>query len=477
MFQHGKAKEKRKEINEEERAQIEKQLNTITTINKDILKKRNSSNIEEKYDKKNLDYLYKASKLMTDSTTIWNYRKETILHMKEKISELEYYTFLQEEVKKVTGLTLGNPKSYVLWNHREWTLLQAVDYEVKNDIFNKSLLMQDLELCNMFLTKDDRNFHCWNYRLNIVLQINKFFNKHFDELLANELKYSIKMIKDSCSNFSAWHYRAKLIAIYFNKSNISWDSKEAIEYFSVDFDYLVKAIYTDPRDQSPWNYHYWLMTSFTPIMTKLVNFDSKSNILTLTLTDVVYADRVFNPAILLESNLNCLSKVISIDLNKYFELNLDSVYISYSENYDLLSILDGLVNEETNVKKLSFTKNNQRLPDIRITKNSHQVISINVTNKLHIWQSDLISRELSFVNKLIKESEGFLEFAKHRKIQLLSITLLVKKYNEKEFCEMNIQNEDDEYISLKKEISDLYNDLIENSKRCSNMFASFSKNL
>ena len=45
MFQHGKAKEKWKELNDEEKAHIEKQLNTITTINKDILKKRESDRL------------------------------------------------------------------------------------------------------------------------------------------------------------------------------------------------------------------------------------------------------------------------------------------------------------------------------------------------------------------------------------------------------------------------------------------------
>ena len=33
-----------------------------------------------------------------------------------------------------------------------------------------------------------------------------------------------------------------------------------------DLELLKKAMYTDPKDQSPWNYHYWIINNFSPMI-------------------------------------------------------------------------------------------------------------------------------------------------------------------------------------------------------------------
>lgn len=52
------------------------------------------------------------------------------------------------------------------------------------------------------LMKDDRNFHVWNYRfwaLNL---------KGYDE---KELDFLKTKIENNCHNFSAYHYREKVL--------------------------------------------------------------------------------------------------------------------------------------------------------------------------------------------------------------------------------------------------------------------------
>ena len=72
------------------------------------------------------------------------------------------------------------------------------------------------------------------------------------------------MIKKNCSNFSAWHYRSKLIPLYFFTNNIQWNTEEALSYLETDLDLIITAMFTDPKDQSPWNYHLWIVNSITP---------------------------------------------------------------------------------------------------------------------------------------------------------------------------------------------------------------------
>lgn len=118
MFQHGKQKSEKRELTKEEQEKIDISLKKIKDINADILKKRRNPNLQERYNRKNLEYLLKASVMMTDSTTIWNYRKEIITDIKAKESESEFYDFLVKEIKDISGIMLQNPKSYVLWHHR-----------------------------------------------------------------------------------------------------------------------------------------------------------------------------------------------------------------------------------------------------------------------------------------------------------------------------------------------------------------------
>lgn len=59
------------------------------------------------------------------------------------------------------------------------------------------------------LSMDERNFHAWNYRIWLVRDVLKY-NK---TLVEKELEYLKSKIEDNFSNFSAFHFRSKHLAV------------------------------------------------------------------------------------------------------------------------------------------------------------------------------------------------------------------------------------------------------------------------
>ena len=78
--------------------------------------------------------------------------------------------------------------------------------------------------------------------------------------VASEIRFTYDKICQNFSNYSAWHYRSKLI-----------DTAELLD----DFEMIKNAVYTEPKDQSAWLYHRWLTeVSSTPdlIPTRVIVF-------------------------------------------------------------------------------------------------------------------------------------------------------------------------------------------------------------
>ncbi len=113
MFHSNKKKEK-KILTEEEQKKIEEKLEKVKAIQNRIIKMRKNNET----DIKNLDFILKAGILMPDFSTMWNYRKELILHQRTVLSDQEFYDFVIKEVENIFKIMMQNPKSYVLWYHR-----------------------------------------------------------------------------------------------------------------------------------------------------------------------------------------------------------------------------------------------------------------------------------------------------------------------------------------------------------------------
>lgn len=72
-----------------------------------------------------------------------------------------------------------------------------------------------------------------------------------------------KIIRKNFSNYSAWHYRGKLMPRLYERQVSRYVLP--LERILSDLEMLKHAFFTDPNDQSPWNYHEWLISLVTPI--------------------------------------------------------------------------------------------------------------------------------------------------------------------------------------------------------------------
>lgn len=195
----------------------------------------------------------------------------TIQKLKEQI--YSEHVIIKQLLKKF-------PKSYELWFHKIW----LIKFALKNGIMNIDSLLEELEFCKKSFSLDDRNYHCWHYRSYILSCIQMYFNgclkndylenecvkqettmhelytinnSHEKENTTVERKVSSfdvfeenynlsnKLIEKNFSNFSAWFLRYSLTESFINV-------KEELE--------LIKnAMYTDPYDQSVWQYYNWIL--------------------------------------------------------------------------------------------------------------------------------------------------------------------------------------------------------------------------
>ncbi|CAL5428128.1 unnamed protein product [Camellia sinensis] len=139
--------------------------------------------------------------------TTWNYKKFAVEHI---LSHSEITTEIDpDSIKSIYSedsterAFAKNYTSYGAWYHRKWVLSKR-----------HSSVDQELQLLGVFLKKDSRNFHAWNYR-SVILS----------HLLEKRAQGSF--------------------------------SKE--EVLTEEYDLVHQALFTDPDDQSGWFYHLWLL--------------------------------------------------------------------------------------------------------------------------------------------------------------------------------------------------------------------------
>jgi len=72
---------------------------------------------------------------------------------------------------------------------------------------------------------------------------------------------ALGLIEKNFSNYSAWHYRCKLMPIQVERGGLLPNTLYVVPFSSMeaDFEMLKHAYFTDPKDQSPWNHHAWLL--------------------------------------------------------------------------------------------------------------------------------------------------------------------------------------------------------------------------
>jgi len=173
--------------------------------------------------------------LSADCYSIWNCRKQILVHLDVSNPETKSDRD-KDELKWLESLLVLHPKSYWVWFHRKWLTARIPDMDWE----------KELALCTRALDMDQRNFHCWNYRRFVATQANATFR--------NELDYTTSKIEQNFSNYSAWHQRSYLLQKLYED-----DPGSLIQALNEELDLVQNAFYTSPEDQSTWFYHRWLM--------------------------------------------------------------------------------------------------------------------------------------------------------------------------------------------------------------------------
>ncbi|PIK43719.1 putative geranylgeranyl transferase type-2 subunit alpha [Apostichopus japonicus] len=235
-FKHGRVKVKTTaQQQEEKRKEREKKLKAYTGATAIIFKKR----AEKQYDQEGLKIAEEILRSNPDFYSLWNFRREVFVSFREQRPKEELQELFMYELNFLEGCLGVNHKSYGTWHHREWVLnnMPAPDWK------------REVQLCNLFLQYDERNFHCWDFR--------RFVISKAKVSAQDELRFTTEKINTNFSNYSSWHYRSKLLPLLY-PDQIHPD-RPTEETLLQEYELVQNAFFTDPNDQSGWFYHRWLL--------------------------------------------------------------------------------------------------------------------------------------------------------------------------------------------------------------------------
>jgi geranylgeranyl transferase type-2 subunit alpha len=205
--------------------------------------------------------------------SIWNYRRLILLnhfayeaavptaeddatnfhnnHLSKNTSDV-----ITSDLQFIVPLLIQFPKCYWIWNYRQWLLEQGEDQLPKE--VARRLWQEELGLVGKMLTRDERNFHGWSYRRHIVAQLERLGEAGEKSLVEQEFAYTTAMTRKALQNFSALHYRCKLIPKLLGERQA--DGLARRKMLEDEFDEMQNAL-IDPFNQSAWFYHQCLMST------------------------------------------------------------------------------------------------------------------------------------------------------------------------------------------------------------------------
>lgn len=253
---HGRVKIKSTAQQEEEkRKEREKKLKIYVAARDACFSKRK----EGIWDDEALQLTQQLLSSNPDFATLWNYRREILMHLETVRDENEVQKIYEAELSFLESCLKVNPKSYGSWHHRGWVSarLPRPDWA------------RELSLCDRCLSLDDRNFHCWDYRRMVV--------KASGVPVDQELAFTDRLIGSNFSNYSSWHYRSTLLPLLHPESPEppsprrehpqsspppspqTHSHRVCEEQLLKEYELVQNAFFTDPNDQSAWFYYRWLL--------------------------------------------------------------------------------------------------------------------------------------------------------------------------------------------------------------------------
>ncbi|XP_063376371.1 geranylgeranyl transferase type-2 subunit alpha [Cydia fagiglandana] len=244
---HGRVKVR---TSEEEKARKEKERQEKLKVFKHAMQKIQFKRKQNELDKELLDLTGKVLTSNPDVYTLWNIRREIIIQFRQN-GECEDLSKQYDDELQLTEYCLKiNPKSYCAWHQREWVLTTRSDPDWQ----------RELDVCNKYLKFDERNFHTWDYRRFVVSQCKPSLKEEFD--------FTTEKIHDNFSNYSAWHYRSKMLVELYP----DLEGGRPIEdgHHKHELKLVQSAAFTDPDDTSAWFYQRWLLgavkTTISPVV-------------------------------------------------------------------------------------------------------------------------------------------------------------------------------------------------------------------
>ncbi|XP_015251623.1 PREDICTED: geranylgeranyl transferase type-2 subunit alpha [Cyprinodon variegatus] len=250
---HGRVKVKTTAQQEEEkRKEREKKLQIYVAARDACFTKRKDG----VFDDEALQLTQQLLSSNPDFATLWNYRREILLHLETVRNQDEVQKIYEAELSFLESCLKVNPKSYGSWHHRGWVSarLPRPDWA------------RELSLCDRCLSLDDRNFHCWDYRRMVV--------KMSGVPVKQELDFTDRLIGSNFSNYSSWHYRSTLLPLLHpqapdtpsqcgnpppSASPQTHFHRVCEEQLLKEYELVQNAFFTDPNDQSAWFYYRWLL--------------------------------------------------------------------------------------------------------------------------------------------------------------------------------------------------------------------------
>ncbi|CAG9857960.1 unnamed protein product [Phyllotreta striolata] len=162
-----------------------------------------------------LELTQTAANLNPANYTVWQYRRDILKGLDKD---------LHEELEFVEKIILKQSKNYQVWHHRK------VLVEWLKDPSKEKYLTEHV------LSKDAKNYHAWQHRQWVI--------KTF-KLYDGELDYVDLLLKDDIRNNSAWNQR------YFVINNTTGFTEEVLRQ---EIEYTLSRIREITENESAWNY-------------------------------------------------------------------------------------------------------------------------------------------------------------------------------------------------------------------------------
>ncbi|CAB3980814.1 Geranylgeranyl transferase type-2 subunit alpha [Paramuricea clavata] len=349
---------------EAKRKERQKKLEIYLKVTNKVNAKRKNGELDEEA----LNLTGQLLIVNPDFYSLWNYRREVLQHFKNERETTQLKEFCVKELSFLESCLPVNPKSYSIWHHRSWIMLFMPEPDWK----------KELHLCNVYLSYDERNFHCWDYR--------RFVAKHAQVSAKEEFEFTSNKIKENFSNYSSWHYRSKLLPKIYPAGP---GDTERIEEQALlkEFQLVQNAFFTDPNDQSAWFYHRWLLGRARNELAILLAYVRRSN-------DHISLYLLYNQSVKLE-------KVSSVTL-KSNEVNVEGDWFNPSKN----------------------------------SHPSHVWISFCIKKRMqYVFRSELTAVHHSFLENELESCQLLLEEEPDNKWTILTIVLLMRAINPMQYAE------------------------------------------